>query len=90
MDVDTGGGGDDIGGEGPWNEVNYQKQRKSRGNGVEMIFIVQNLPDRLSKMELWRAFQPYGFVSDAYVACKKTKEAIVLDLLDMLELKTWI
>ncbi|KAJ0804122.1 putative RNA recognition motif domain, nucleotide-binding alpha-beta plait domain superfamily [Helianthus annuus] len=73
MDVDTGWGGDDIGGDGPWNEVNYQKQRKSRGNGVEMTFIIQNLPNRTTKMVLWRAFQPYGFVSDAYVARKKDK-----------------
>ncbi|KAJ0727756.1 putative RNA-directed DNA polymerase [Helianthus annuus] len=38
-----------------------------------MTFLVQNLPDRTSKMLLWRAFQPHGFVTDAYVARKKDK-----------------
>ncbi|KAL9999971.1 putative RNA recognition motif domain, nucleotide-binding alpha-beta plait domain superfamily [Helianthus debilis subsp. tardiflorus] len=73
MEYETtwGGGGD--GEEGPWTEVQYQKNRKSRGNGVEMTFLVQNLPDRASKTTLWQAFQPHGFVSDAYVARKKDK-----------------
>ncbi|KAJ0454152.1 putative RNA recognition motif domain, nucleotide-binding alpha-beta plait domain superfamily [Helianthus annuus] len=61
------------GNDAPWSEVNYQKNRKSKGNGVEMTFLVQNLPERTSKMQLWRAFQPFGFVSDAYVARKKDK-----------------
>ncbi|KAF5754385.1 putative RNA-directed DNA polymerase [Helianthus annuus] len=38
-----------------------------------MTFIVQNLSDRSTKMMLWRAFQPFGYVSDAYVARKKDK-----------------
>ncbi|MFS7972843.1 putative RNA recognition motif domain, nucleotide-binding alpha-beta plait domain superfamily [Helianthus anomalus] len=32
-----------------------------------------NLPDRSTKEILWRAFQPYGSVTDAYVAHKKDK-----------------
>ncbi|KAL9992418.1 putative RNA recognition motif domain, nucleotide-binding alpha-beta plait domain superfamily [Helianthus debilis subsp. tardiflorus] len=75
MEFDTERGGGEYGGDadGPWTEVQYQKNRKSRGNGVEMTFIVQNLPDRATKMMLWRAFQPFGYVSDAYVARKKDK-----------------
>ncbi|MFS7997684.1 putative RNA-directed DNA polymerase [Helianthus anomalus] len=61
------------GNEAPWSEVNYQKNRKSKGNGVEMTFLVQNLPEQTLKVHLWRAFQPFGFVSDAYVARKKDK-----------------
>ncbi|KAJ0914077.1 putative RNA recognition motif domain, nucleotide-binding alpha-beta plait domain superfamily [Helianthus annuus] len=73
MEFDTGRCGDDIGGDGPWTEVQYNKNRKNRGNGVEMTFFVQNLPDRTTKSILWQAFQPHGFVSDAYVARKKDK-----------------
>ncbi|KAM0048637.1 putative RNA recognition motif domain, nucleotide-binding alpha-beta plait domain superfamily [Helianthus debilis subsp. tardiflorus] len=65
--------GDEDGDGTPWTEVQYQKNRKSRGDCVEITFLVQNLPDRTSKEILWRAFQPHGFVTDAYVARKKDK-----------------
>ncbi|XP_021991981.1 serine/arginine-rich splicing factor 2-like [Helianthus annuus] len=65
--------GEEDDGSGPWRDVQYQKYRRNPRNGVEMTFIVQNLPDRTTKMVLWRAFQPHGFVSDAYVARKKDK-----------------
>ncbi|KAJ0668645.1 putative RNA recognition motif domain, nucleotide-binding alpha-beta plait domain superfamily [Helianthus annuus] len=61
----------DKGGEEPWAEVNYRKNRKSRGDGIEWTFLVQNLPDRVTRNILWQVFQPYGFVSDAYVARKR-------------------
>ncbi|KAJ0917795.1 putative RNA recognition motif domain, nucleotide-binding alpha-beta plait domain superfamily [Helianthus annuus] len=61
-------------GGGPWTDVHYNKQRKSRGNGVEMTFIVQNLPESTTKTVLRKAFQPLGYVSDAYVARKKDKK----------------
>ncbi|KAM0071560.1 putative RNA-directed DNA polymerase [Helianthus debilis subsp. tardiflorus] len=61
-------------GGGPWTDVHYNKQWKSRGNGVEMTFIVQNLPESTSKTVLRKAFQPLGYVSDAYVARKKDKK----------------
>ncbi|KAJ0626074.1 putative RNA recognition motif domain, nucleotide-binding alpha-beta plait domain superfamily [Helianthus annuus] len=73
MEHNTFRGGEEDDGGGPWRDVQYQKYRRKPGNGVEMTFIVQNLPDRTTKMVLWRAFQPYGFVSDAYVARKKDK-----------------
>ncbi|KAM0027520.1 putative RNA recognition motif domain, nucleotide-binding alpha-beta plait domain superfamily [Helianthus debilis subsp. tardiflorus] len=60
--------------EGPWTEVHYNKQRKNRGNGVEMTFIVQNLPERTTRTLLRKSFMPFGFVSDAYVARKKDKK----------------
>ncbi|KAJ0557124.1 putative RNA recognition motif domain, nucleotide-binding alpha-beta plait domain superfamily [Helianthus annuus] len=66
------GGVEEDGGE-PWRDAHYQKNRRKPGNGVEMTFIVQNLPDRTTKTVLWKAFQSYGFVSDAYVARKKDK-----------------
>ncbi|XP_021980427.1 uncharacterized protein LOC110876568 [Helianthus annuus] len=64
---------EDDGGDGPWTDVNYNKQKKVRGNGVELTFIVQNLSDRASRTILKKAFQPFGFVSDVYVARKKDK-----------------
>ncbi|KAJ0515605.1 putative RNA recognition motif domain, nucleotide-binding alpha-beta plait domain superfamily [Helianthus annuus] len=73
MGQETVWGVEDDGSGGPWAEIQYQKNRKSRGNGMEMTFIVQNLPDQTTKMVLWRAFQPYGYISDAYVARKKDK-----------------
>ncbi|KAJ0520087.1 putative RNA recognition motif domain, nucleotide-binding alpha-beta plait domain superfamily [Helianthus annuus] len=65
----AGGGFDD--GEIPWSEVQYRKNKRSRPDGVEMTFLVQNLPNGVSKSLLWRAFQPHGFITDAYVARKK-------------------
>ncbi|MFS8005455.1 putative RNA recognition motif domain, nucleotide-binding alpha-beta plait domain superfamily [Helianthus anomalus] len=58
-------------GEIPWSEVQYRKNKRARPDGVEMTFLVQNLPNRVSKTLLWRAFQPHGFITDAYVARKK-------------------
>ncbi|KAM0001668.1 putative RNA recognition motif domain, nucleotide-binding alpha-beta plait domain superfamily [Helianthus debilis subsp. tardiflorus] len=58
-------------GEIPWSEVQYRKNKRARPDGVEMTFLVQNLPNRVSKSLLWRAFQPHGFITDAYVARKK-------------------
>ncbi|KAF5769823.1 putative RNA recognition motif domain, nucleotide-binding alpha-beta plait domain superfamily [Helianthus annuus] len=56
---------------GPWSNVQYQKNKRSRGDGVEWTFLVQNISDRVTRNILWRAFQPYGFVSDVYVARKR-------------------
>ncbi|XP_021974861.1 probable splicing factor, arginine/serine-rich 4 [Helianthus annuus] len=58
-------------GEIPWSEVQYRKNKRAPPDGVEMTFLVQNLPNRVSKTLLWRAFQPHGFITDAYVARKK-------------------
>ncbi|KAJ0488728.1 putative RNA recognition motif domain, nucleotide-binding alpha-beta plait domain superfamily [Helianthus annuus] len=55
----------------PWAEVQHKKNRRNRPDGVEMTFLIQNLPDQVSKGLLWRIFQPYGFITDAYVARKK-------------------
>ncbi|KAF5805004.1 putative RNA recognition motif domain, nucleotide-binding alpha-beta plait domain superfamily [Helianthus annuus] len=62
-------GGYDDG--GPWSNVQYRKNRKSKGDGIEWTFLVQNLSDRVSRNLLWRAFQPFGYVSDVYVARKR-------------------
>ncbi|KAJ0765763.1 putative RNA recognition motif domain, nucleotide-binding alpha-beta plait domain superfamily [Helianthus annuus] len=67
------GYGDSWVGDGPWTNVHYHKNRKSKGNGVEITFLVQNLPERTTKTQLRNAFQPFGYVSDAYVARKKDK-----------------
>ncbi|KAF5810040.1 putative RNA recognition motif domain, nucleotide-binding alpha-beta plait domain superfamily [Helianthus annuus] len=56
---------------GPWSDVQNRKNRKSKGDGVERTFLVQNISDRVTRNVLWRAFQPYGFVSDVYVARKR-------------------
>ncbi|KAJ0571826.1 putative RNA recognition motif domain, nucleotide-binding alpha-beta plait domain superfamily [Helianthus annuus] len=56
---------------GPWSEVQYRKNRKSKGDGVEWTFLVQNISERVTRNIMWRAFQPYGYVSDAYVARKR-------------------
>ncbi|KAM0054654.1 putative RNA recognition motif domain, nucleotide-binding alpha-beta plait domain superfamily [Helianthus debilis subsp. tardiflorus] len=61
--------GDD--GETPWSEVQYRNKKRNHPDGIEMTFLVQNLPNRVSKTLLWRAFQPYGFITDAHVARKK-------------------
>ncbi|KAD4585945.1 hypothetical protein E3N88_23546 [Mikania micrantha] len=55
-----------------WTEVRYRKIR----NGVEdhksiTSFYVSNLPSGVSNSLLWKAFQPFGNVVDAYVAKKK-------------------
>ncbi|KAM0004396.1 putative RNA recognition motif domain, nucleotide-binding alpha-beta plait domain superfamily [Helianthus debilis subsp. tardiflorus] len=56
---------------GPWNNVQYRNNRKTKGDGVEWTFLIQNLSDKVNRNILWRAFQPYGYVSDAYVARKR-------------------
>ncbi|KAF5785268.1 putative RNA recognition motif domain, nucleotide-binding alpha-beta plait domain superfamily [Helianthus annuus] len=56
---------------GPWHEVQYRKNRKSKGDGVEWTFLIQNLADKVNRNILWRAFQQYGFISDVYVARKR-------------------
>ncbi|KAJ0729695.1 putative RNA recognition motif domain, nucleotide-binding alpha-beta plait domain superfamily [Helianthus annuus] len=56
---------------GPWQDVQYRKHSKSKGDGVERTFLVQNISDRVTKGILWRSFQPHGYVSDAYVARKR-------------------
>ncbi|KAJ0809280.1 putative RNA recognition motif domain, nucleotide-binding alpha-beta plait domain superfamily [Helianthus annuus] len=56
---------------GPWHDVQYRKHSKSKGDGVERTFVVQNISDRVTKSIMWRSFQPYGYVSDAYVARKR-------------------
>ncbi|MFS7969205.1 putative RNA recognition motif domain, nucleotide-binding alpha-beta plait domain superfamily [Helianthus anomalus] len=55
----------------PWSTVQNRKHNKSRGDGIEWTFLVQNLSDRVTKNILWRAFQPHGYVSDVYVAHKR-------------------
>ncbi|KAF5806317.1 putative RNA recognition motif domain, nucleotide-binding alpha-beta plait domain superfamily [Helianthus annuus] len=67
-----GRGGEDNGGDGPWIDVDYSR-KKPRGNGVEITFIVQNLPERTTRTILREAFRPFGFISDAYVARKRDK-----------------
>ncbi|MFS8018831.1 putative RNA recognition motif domain, nucleotide-binding alpha-beta plait domain superfamily [Helianthus anomalus] len=67
-------GGNEVDDERTWTDVQYGKNRKSRGDGVEITFLVQNLPERTTKEILWRSFQPHGFVTDAYVARKKDKK----------------
>ncbi|XP_022014024.1 uncharacterized protein LOC110913507 [Helianthus annuus] len=57
--------------DGSWHEVQYRKNNRSRGDGVEWTFLVQNISDKVTRNVLWRAFQPFGFVSDVYVARKR-------------------
>ncbi|KAJ0500731.1 putative RNA recognition motif domain, nucleotide-binding alpha-beta plait domain superfamily [Helianthus annuus] len=64
------GGGEPDGG-GPWSEVQNRKNSRGRGDGVEWTFLVQNLSNKVTRNVLWRAFRPYGFVSDVYVARKR-------------------
>ncbi|KAM0027133.1 putative RNA recognition motif domain, nucleotide-binding alpha-beta plait domain superfamily [Helianthus debilis subsp. tardiflorus] len=66
---EDGGGEPDNG--GPWHDVQYRKNNRSRGDGVEWTFLVQNISDKVSRNVLWRAFQPFGFISDVYVARKR-------------------
>ncbi|KAJ0679543.1 putative RNA recognition motif domain, nucleotide-binding alpha-beta plait domain superfamily [Helianthus annuus] len=56
---------------GPWSNVQNRKNRKSKGDGIEWSFLVQNVSDRVTRNILWRSFQPLGFISDAYVARKR-------------------
>ncbi|KAJ0568807.1 putative RNA recognition motif domain, nucleotide-binding alpha-beta plait domain superfamily [Helianthus annuus] len=56
-------------GRGPWHEDHYRKQR--RATEKEITFYVANLPDRTSNTLLGRAFQPFGTLTDAYVAKKR-------------------
>ncbi|MFS8000273.1 putative RNA recognition motif domain, nucleotide-binding alpha-beta plait domain superfamily [Helianthus anomalus] len=56
---------------GPWSNVQYRKNRKNKGDGIEWTFLVQNVSDRVTRNILWRSFQPLGFISDAYVARKR-------------------
>ncbi|MFS7930152.1 hypothetical protein Hanom_Chr04g00340781 [Helianthus anomalus] len=49
----------DHGGDGPWSDVKYRKNRKRKGDGVEWSFLVQNLCDRTTRNVLWQAFKPY-------------------------------
>ncbi|KAJ0805666.1 putative RNA recognition motif domain, nucleotide-binding alpha-beta plait domain superfamily [Helianthus annuus] len=56
---------------GPWSEYHSKSYRKRFGRADELTFYVSNLPDRVSKTLLWRAFLPHGRVSDAYVARKR-------------------
>ncbi|KAF5802508.1 putative RNA recognition motif domain, nucleotide-binding alpha-beta plait domain superfamily [Helianthus annuus] len=74
MEFENNWGGNEVDDERPWTDVQYGKNRKSRGDGVEITFLVQNLPERTTKEILWRSFQPHGFVTDAYVARKKDKK----------------
>ncbi|KAF5760004.1 putative RNA recognition motif domain, nucleotide-binding alpha-beta plait domain superfamily [Helianthus annuus] len=67
--TNDGGGEPDNG--GPWSNVEYQKNYRGRGDGVEWTFLVQNIDDKVTRSILWRAFKPFGFVSDVYVARKR-------------------
>ncbi|KAM0019261.1 putative RNA recognition motif domain, nucleotide-binding alpha-beta plait domain superfamily [Helianthus debilis subsp. tardiflorus] len=59
-------------GEGPWTDVLYRKNKNRRNQQVpQTTFYVTNLPDGVSRPLLWKAFQPYGVVKDAYVAKKR-------------------
>ncbi|KAF5805251.1 putative RNA recognition motif domain, nucleotide-binding alpha-beta plait domain superfamily [Helianthus annuus] len=64
------GGGENNNG-GPWSSVQYRKNRKSKGDVIEWSFLVQNVSDRVTRNVLWRSFQLFGFISDAYVARKR-------------------
>ncbi|MFS7938444.1 hypothetical protein Hanom_Chr05g00439771 [Helianthus anomalus] len=46
-------------------------------------FYVTNLPGGVSRMMLWRAFQPSGVMKDAYEAKKKDSRGTTLDLSGM-------
>ncbi|KAJ0619933.1 putative RNA recognition motif domain, nucleotide-binding alpha-beta plait domain superfamily [Helianthus annuus] len=65
----------DRGGEqdngGPWHDVKYRKNKRGKGDGIEWTFLVQNISNKVSKNVLWRAFKPFGFISDVYVARKR-------------------
>ncbi|KAJ0770656.1 putative RNA recognition motif domain, nucleotide-binding alpha-beta plait domain superfamily [Helianthus annuus] len=67
--MNDGGGEPDNG--GPWCDVQYRKNTRSRGDGIEWTFLVQNISDKVTRNVLWRAFKPFGFVSDVYVARKR-------------------
>ncbi|KAJ0445701.1 putative RNA-directed DNA polymerase [Helianthus annuus] len=67
----VGGGGEYDDNGGPWSNVQYRNNRKSKGDGVEWSFLVHNLSDQVTRNILWRSFQPFGYVSDAYVARKR-------------------
>ncbi|KAJ0952625.1 putative RNA recognition motif domain, nucleotide-binding alpha-beta plait domain superfamily [Helianthus annuus] len=64
-----GGGEQDT--DGPWHDVQYRKNSRSRGDGVEWSFLVQNISEKVTRNVLWRAFRLFGFVSDVYVAQKR-------------------
>ncbi|KAF5815142.1 putative RNA recognition motif domain, nucleotide-binding alpha-beta plait domain superfamily [Helianthus annuus] len=66
---EDGGGEPDYG--GPWHDVQNRKNNRSRGDGVEWTFLVQNISDKVTRNVMWRAFRPFGFVSDVYVARKR-------------------
>ncbi|MFS7921019.1 putative RNA recognition motif domain, nucleotide-binding alpha-beta plait domain superfamily [Helianthus anomalus] len=51
--------------------TNLVSSLKSKGDGVEWTFLIQNLADNVNRNILWRAFQQYGFISDVYVALKR-------------------
>ncbi|KAM0000590.1 putative RNA recognition motif domain, nucleotide-binding alpha-beta plait domain superfamily [Helianthus debilis subsp. tardiflorus] len=65
----------DRGGEkdngGPWHDVKYRKNKRGKGDGIEWTFLVQNIWNKVSRNVLWRAFKPFGFISDVYVARKR-------------------
>ncbi|MFS7952175.1 putative RNA-binding domain superfamily [Helianthus anomalus] len=46
---------------GPWSNVQYRKNRKSKGDGIEWTFMVQNISDRVTRNVLWRG-RCFGFV----------------------------
>ncbi|KAJ0467413.1 putative RNA recognition motif domain, nucleotide-binding alpha-beta plait domain superfamily [Helianthus annuus] len=64
-------GGEERDYGGPWHDVHNRKNNRSRGDGVEWTFLVQNISDKVTRNIMWRAFRPFGFVSDVYVARKR-------------------
>ncbi|KAF5791018.1 putative RNA-directed DNA polymerase [Helianthus annuus] len=54
-----------------WADVVYRKNQRRDRKSEEVTFYVGNLPDGTTHTLLWMAFQPFGVVSDAYVARKR-------------------
>ncbi|KAL8237687.1 hypothetical protein R6Q59_018768 [Mikania micrantha] len=53
-------------GEG-WSEVRYRKAKHKEPEDIATLFVT-NLPGGMSKSTLWKAFQQYRRLTDAYVA----------------------
>ncbi|KAL8213750.1 hypothetical protein R6Q57_003199 [Mikania cordata] len=59
-----------AGKEGEWWEVRYRKEKYNELANITTFFVT-NLPRGISNSMLWKAFQQYGRIKDAYVARKR-------------------
>ncbi|KAI3676431.1 hypothetical protein L1987_86040 [Smallanthus sonchifolius] len=61
----------------PWQTVTYRKRKVSGRSwedlGNATTFYVKNIPEGVSSTNLWKEFQQYCDIADAYVATKKDK-----------------